>query len=238
LDELKERSIDALSKLEAYLRNGDLKMFFTGLLSLDANTKTTAIEQLKQSTGKGASNDQTIEHLVHCYPDDIGVFASVFLNAMTLLPGEGLFLEAGVLHSYLKGTALELMANSDNVLRAGLTSKNVDVKELMSVARFEPRSLSLLKAGDSKRGWSQYPAPTRAFELIAADVDHGAQIELLSTGPQLLLCLEGKVEVRSSSSVEQIDAQTPLFIAADTHCTLKGRGRCFVARTADRQFGF
>ena len=73
------------------------------------------------------------------YPGDVSAVAPLYLNVVTLAPGDALFLPAGELHAYLEGTALEIMANSDNVLRGGLTPKHVDVPELLATLVFEGR---------------------------------------------------------------------------------------------------
>lgn len=80
-----------------------------------------------------------MERLQAKYPGDIGVLAPLLLNLFELAPEDGLFLAAGELHSYLEGTAMEVMASSDNVLRGGLTSKHVDVPELLAVGASAPR---------------------------------------------------------------------------------------------------
>lgn len=78
-----------------------------------------------------------IEELATQYPNDIGLFAPLMLHVLTLQPGEAMFLDARTPHAYLKGTALEIMANSDNVLRAGLTPKHIDVVELAKCTLFK-----------------------------------------------------------------------------------------------------
>jgi len=72
------------------------------------------------------------------YPDDPAVAAALLLNLVRLQPGDALYLETGTLHSYLRGTALEVMASSDNVVRAGLTAKHVDIETLLEIADTTP----------------------------------------------------------------------------------------------------
>ena len=71
-------------------------------------------------------------------PGDPGILAALLMNRVTLQPGQAIFLDAGNLHAYLHGAGIEIMANSDNVLRGGLTSKHVDVDALVSVLDFSP----------------------------------------------------------------------------------------------------
>ncbi|CAM5649297.1 hypothetical protein SVIOM74S_01659 [Streptomyces violarus] len=83
--------------------------------------------------------------IAHHYPGDPGVLAAMLLNHVRLQPGEALYLGAGVPHAYLNGLGVEIMANSDNVLRCGLTPKHVDVPELLRIVRFRPSDPGVLR---------------------------------------------------------------------------------------------
>ena len=85
------------------------------------------------------------------YPGDAGVLAALLLNRVSLAPGEAIFLPAGNLHTYLHGVGLEVMANSDNVLRGGLTPKHVDVPELLRVLDFTPTTEETLRPATRAR---------------------------------------------------------------------------------------
>lgn len=97
-----------------------------------------AVGYIRSGAGEFADEARTILELGERYPGDAGVLAALLLNRIALTPGEGIFLPAGNLHSYLHGVAMEVMANSDNVLRGGLTPKHVDVPELLRVWDFTP----------------------------------------------------------------------------------------------------
>ena len=79
---------------------------------------------------------RTVLELGERYPGDAGVLAALLLNRLVLGPGEAVYLAAGNLHAYLRGTGVEILANSDNILRCGLTPKHVDVPELLRVLDF------------------------------------------------------------------------------------------------------
>ena len=76
--------------------------------------------------------------LVDRYPDDAGVLVTLLLNHVVLAAGEAMFIDAGVIHAYTSGFGVEIMAASDNVLRAGLTPKHVDIPELLEITNFTP----------------------------------------------------------------------------------------------------
>ena len=110
------------------------------------------------------------------YPGDVSVLSPLYLNLVTLAPGEALFLPAGELHAYLEGTALEIMANSDNVLRGGLTPKHVDVPELLATLAFEGHGPEVLEPVDSGPGERVYRTPAREFELGLLEVTAEAPV--------------------------------------------------------------
>lgn len=125
------------------------------------------------------------------HPGDIGVAVALLMNHLTLRPGQALFLEAGVLHAYLSGLAVELMANSDNVLRGGLTVKHVDVDELLSVASFEPGRPPVQTAVGSIH---RFDAPVAEFSLTAYRFVDGGETSVCEVdGPEIVLVESGSV---------------------------------------------
>lgn len=126
------------------------------------------------------------------HPGDPSVVVALLLNRITLAPGEAVFLPAGNLHAYLSGTAVELMASSDNVLRGGLTSKHVDVAALMSVLDTTPRPPDLVRPVAISDHEFAYPTPTPQFRLSRIEVTGGATAVAADPGgPQLVLCVAG-----------------------------------------------
>ena len=113
---------------------------------------------------------------------DLGLAFVLWLRRLTLSPGEGIFLPAGVPHAYLRGTGIEVMASSDNVLRAGLTPKHVDPSELLRVVRFDAPPVSVLSApgpGES------YVTPAPEFALSPCP----EELVRVAEGPETLLYL-------------------------------------------------
>jgi mannose-6-phosphate isomerase len=130
------------------------------------------------------------------HPGDLGVIASLLLRHAVLQPGEAVFLPAGGLHSYLHGTGIELLANSDNVVRAGLTPKHIDVPELLkltdpavTVPVLEPRALG--------GGLFVYDSPAPEFRLYRAELG-GGEITLPGAGgARIVLCTAGAAVLRA-----------------------------------------
>ena len=111
-----------------------------------------AINYVRSGETEFAAEAKTVLELGERYPGDAGVLAALLLNRLTLRPGEGIYLPAGNLHTYLHGVGIEVMANSDNVLRGGLTPKHVDVPELLRVLDFTPASEATLRPKTSEDG--------------------------------------------------------------------------------------
>ncbi|MDE0448364.1 MAG: mannose-6-phosphate isomerase, class I [Spirochaetaceae bacterium] len=141
-----------------------------------------------------------VQRLAASYPGDAGVLSPYLLNVLHLAPGEGTFTGAGTLHAALSGTAVELQANSDNVLRGGLTVKHVDVPELLRVARFVPQEAAVLNPAADANGERRYPTPAAEFALssVALDTLHGAPFVGTTAGPEILLFLYGDAAVTGS----------------------------------------
>lgn len=165
-----------------------------------------AIDYIRAGHTEFVAEAKTMLELGERYPGDAGVLAAMLLNRITLEPGEGIYLPAGNLHAYLHGVGVEVMANSDNVLRGGLTPKHVDVPELLRVLDFTPTPDLVLRpeiagngvAGDGVELEYHTPAPEFAVAVLRLegdDVGHEVDAPSRHDGPQVLVCTEGGVEV-------------------------------------------
>jgi mannose-6-phosphate isomerase len=168
------------------------------------------------------------------YPADPGVLVALLLNYVELAAGEALFVGAGVPHCYLRGFGAELMASSDNVLRAGLTSKRVNVPELLRVLDFQPAEPTLLcpmpsrvvgPGPEADEPGAVYPTPVDDFRLSRLNLSD-QPIGLPEGRPQILLCIVGAMQLRddSGSLLELPRGQSAYLSASDTGVTIVGRG--------------
>ncbi len=180
-----------------------------------------AIQYLSSGATEFAAEAKTVLELGERYPGDAGVLAALLLNRITLGPGEGIYLSAGNLHAYLRGVGLEVMANSDNVLRGGLTPKHVDVPELLRVLDFNPTTESQLRAPTHPDGLGLiYDTPTAEFAasmLTLGDeqVDHEVDAPSRHDGPQILLCVEGSTTVHGKCGMLTLTRGAAAWVAAD-----------------------
>lgn len=162
-----------------------------------------AVALLGRGTTEFAPVLRTVLELGEMYPNDPGVLASLLLNRISLEPGEGVYLPAGNLHAYLSGVGVEIMANSDNVLRGGLTPKHIDVPELLRVLNFTPADPAELSPTFRTVGAERiYLTPAPEFRLSRIELDgtglrHASSISFDMPGPQILAVLSGAIEVRA-----------------------------------------
>lgn len=164
------------------------------------------------------------------YPGDPGVLASLLLNRVTLQPGEALYLSAGNLHAYLAGVGIELMANSDNVLRCGLTPKHVDVPELMKVLDFSAGDVEVLTGDEVRPGELVYRTPVPEFRLSRLTLS-GQQLDLSHDGPQVVLVVAGAAVVTDADgvAVDVARGQSVWVAAGDSAVSITGSGTAFRA---------
>jgi mannose-6-phosphate isomerase len=180
-----------------------------------------AIQYVSSGATEFVAEAKTVLELGERYPGDAGVLAALLLNRISLSPGEGIFLAAGNLHAYLRGVGLEVMANSDNVLRGGLTPKHVDVPELLRVLNFNPTNEAQLRAPTHQDGLGLiYDTPTEEFatSMLALGNDQlGHEVDAPSRhdGPQILLCIEGSTTVSGKSTAVKLTRGAAAWVAAD-----------------------
>lgn len=188
--------------VEALLKQPDsrgLKEFFRTLMTMDKERQKQIVDDAVKKAHLVSNDDfcfQWILKLHQEYPSDIGVLSPLFLNLVCLSPGQAMFLPAGELHAYLDGVGIELMSNSDNVLRGGLTPKHVDVKELMAVLTFGERSVEVIETEEQSETERVYPTRAEEFVLSVIALRRGlSHISGENRSVEILLCTDGKATI-------------------------------------------
>jgi mannose-6-phosphate isomerase len=164
----------ALKKLRANPTSDGLRHFFKGLLTLSPDERDIVIEEAVKSVSKVATSTNEIKWMLtlhRYYPKDIGILSVMILNLIQLQPGEAVSMQAGELHAYLEGVGIELMANSDNVLRGGLTPKHIDVPELLQVLNFTQSKPTVIRPEKSDIGERIYQTPFKEFLLSSIELE-------------------------------------------------------------------
>lgn len=214
---------------------GGLQHFFHALLHMDDEERRLFVAYVRRwardaETGSREERLQgrLIRRFLELYPDDPAVAAPLYLHTISLEPGEALYQPAGMLHAYVEGTGIELMANSDNVLRGGLTPKHIDKRELERVLCFRDADPRILRPSKSPGGMLDYPTPIDEFLLSRFD---GGHAELSGGAPRILLCLGGRAQVQCDSDGGglAISQGESLFIPAFCSAELDGEASIYCA---------
>ncbi|XP_004364906.1 mannose-6-phosphate isomerase [Capsaspora owczarzaki ATCC 30864] len=209
-----------------------LKRVFSCLMKADRDSVSKQLQLLvdrlqSQPNLNEDEDSKLILHVVQDFPGDVGCFVIYFLNVVHLKPGEGMFLAANEPHAYIKGDCIECMSSSDNVVRAGLTPKFMDVDVLLEMLTYESRlpaeQLLHPKKQPSLGFVATFQPPVQEFAVTRAVAETtGAQLELAAQpGPSLLIVTSGAAVVKSSGdqsvaygSVLYIQPGTPLAMTS------------------------
>ncbi|MFI7675291.1 mannose-6-phosphate isomerase, class I [Actinophytocola sp. NPDC049390] len=159
---------------------------------------------------------RTALELGESYPGDAGVLAALLLNRLVLGPGEAIFLPAGNLHAYLRGTALEILANSDNVLRGGLTPKHVDVPELLRVLDFGYGDMTVT-TGERNGARNVYRTTAPEFELSRLEWRESdtTPVTLPAGTPRIVVTTEGELTANTNAQKLTLPRGQAVWIPAD-----------------------
>ena len=228
LDTLDAPALDPLRRRLNRRSGSQMRDLLAWLLALDEPAAAALAESAARACAAAGDEDEwsglrsAVAELGARHSGDAAVAVALLLNHVVLAPGEALFLDSGCLHAYLGGTAVELMADSDNVVRGGLTSKHVDAAALVQIvdgAASEPP----VQRPEPRGGVVTYRTTAAEFCLLRLDVGRPTTVD---TGPAVLLCTEGCVEANGVTLDRGAAAWSG---AAEPHVAFEGRGTVFCA---------
>ncbi len=226
-------------ELDRFLARPDthgLEQFFTAIMTMDAARQRRVVAEVAAYAAE--HEPEVFEWIVKLneqYPGDIGVLSPLLLNLVRLEPGQAMYSRARQLHAYLQGTGIELMANSDNVLRGGLTSKYIDVPELLHVLTFVETDVVIQTA---------QPELGREYRFVSGADEF--QLSLIEVGPEagysspvgrsieIVICVEGQVTVTETISGDRMvihQGESFLVPAATQGYQIEGQGILYKAET-------
>ncbi|MFF3309830.1 mannose-6-phosphate isomerase, class I [Streptomyces sp. NPDC002952] len=212
--------------LRAHPEEAALREVLTAVLTADREEMAHTVTEAAAACDRLGGSYAPYAAIAHHYPGDPGVIAAMLLNHVRLQPGEALFLGAGVPHAYLEGLGVEIMANSDNVLRCGLTPKHVDVPELLRVVRFEAGDPGVLRPEAAPDGEEVYETPIDEFRLSRYVLPEStAPHDLTRPTPQILLCTAGSVRADGIT----LSPGESVFVPAGEKAEVSGPGTVFRA---------
>ncbi|WP_326697835.1 mannose-6-phosphate isomerase, class I [Streptomyces sp. NBC_01754] len=212
--------------LRAHPEEAALREVLTAILTADPADMARTVEEAAGAAERLGGAHAPYARIARHYPGDPGVIAAMLLNHVRLQPGEAMFLGAGVPHAYLSGLGVEIMANSDNVLRCGLTPKHVDVPELLRIVRFEAVDPDVLRPEASPTGEEVYETPVDEFRLSRHVLPPGGTpVDLTVATPQILLCTAGAPQAGELI----LGPGEAVFVPAEETVEVSGTGTLFRA---------
>ena len=206
-----------------------IRRLLRATMTLDAVSGARLHRRLVDGSTRDTAEGAVLATLAGHFPDDPTVIAALLLNLVELEPGEALYTPPGRLHAFVSGAGIELMANSDNVLRAGLTSKHVDADELLAATDLRPAAPARIvprTAGPAER---VYPAPAEEFRLSVIDLEFGGSFT--PQGAEILLLMGEAARLRWPGGTLTVRRGDAVFVPASvTEYEARGTGRLYRAR--------
>ncbi|WP_141553802.1 mannose-6-phosphate isomerase, class I [Gleimia coleocanis] len=209
-----------------------LRSVLTGEVSISAFAIAETVARCGELAGSAVCDRvqkraQLILRLHQHFPNDIGLLLALAMNHVKLSAGEAMFVPVGTLHAYLSGIGFEVMASSDNVLRAGLTKKHVDPQGLASCANFHSEDPAIITpVAQQLQGVSvvQYAVPVADFGVEIFSFE-GGQVALTNTLNELLVCLEGSVEIDTHVQNLCLQKGEVAFLTENSRVLVTGEGK-------------
>lgn len=160
---------------------------------------------------------------------DRGIFSIYFFNLLHLKKGEGIYQPAGLPHAYLEGQNVEIMANSDNVLRAGLTDKHIDIDELMKHVQFVPTHPQIIRSGDKEKE-TVYNCAAAEFEVSRLVLTNNDQQSWQSTGPEIVLLMQGRATLAAGATTINLKEGEAAFIIPGQDVNMQAAAQTVIFR--------
>jgi len=230
---------DIITPLMRALESDSLAIFFNVLFHITKSEKEylgAFINKNEINEAENLSSEQVrlMKEFTEEYPSDAAVLSPLYLNIITLKKGQAVYIPAGILHSYVRGFGIELMASSDNVLRGGLTPKHINIVELMKILKFSAYTPKILFPGS--RAFS-YPSPCDDFTLsfLGDEGDNGGEDDggkniLPKDTNYICLVTEGKLDIAGAS----FKKGESFFISSDEDIVLSGNYSVFAAAEKEK----
>jgi len=209
----RQEGLKGLYKFVMEMDQYDIDQLFTSLVEREIRHK--AINELTKAepgwwVAKLFEDGKPIKNI------DRGIFSIYFFNIVNAKPGQAVFQGAGIPHAYLEGQNVELMANSDNVLRGGLTPKHIDVPELMKHTSFEPVIPNVMQGNDLGNCEVHYPCPVPDFGIKKISLNNNSH-ESIATSLEIIIAIEGGAVVNSSRNTVIKQGEAIVFLPGETY---------------------
>jgi mannose-6-phosphate isomerase len=201
-----------LTRLDIFSHNPGtpgLREFFHSIMTMKEDERRKTIDALLSFAENHTGDNPSYKWIIALnkeYPNDIGIISVLLLNLVRLKPQEAMFLPPRQFHSYLNGVGIELMANSDNVLRGGLTQKHIDIPELLSIIDFKESPVSILRPHINANHEKIYSTPAEEFILSSISLTSGQTYKSSEKRSiEIMICIEGDAFIQEHGGNETLD---------------------------------
>lgn len=227
------REIPPFQKLD--IEATDLKSLYSHIMRMENHESDKILQDLQSYL---AHQDCTNKDETHYWANrafekyglDKGIFSIYFFNLVKLLEGEAIYQEAGIPHAYLEGQNVEIMANSDNVFRAGLTPKHIDIDLLIDHLVFETIIPKIIHPKKYSSIEIVFISPATEFEVRQISLDSDEMTLLAPNNSECYFVLEGAVKTVGQSGVQEFEKGDSFFVNEAGKFELKGKTRCKIIR--------
>jgi mannose-6-phosphate isomerase len=223
------KQVDEFAPLQKVFEQKDIRTLYQHIMELSQSEVNTILAPLKERLqkeqptdkakadywGKLAFDDYTREGNF-----DRGVFSIYLFNLVHIQPGDAIFQDAGIPHAYLEGVNVELMANSDNVFRGGLTPKHIDVPELLAHLNTQAITPNVFSGSQVSSQETIYYTPAPDFEVSRIQLSNGQLYKHKSTAPAIFIVLQGQVEVQAKATSFDRSKGDQFFVSANSEYAL------------------
>lgn len=227
------------SSYEAVIKpfSDSLEHLFKSLFSLDKPLKDSILTELGSAVSSAASfsdgfltREGIVKECLDEYAGDIGSLFPYLMNVVHLSPGEAMAIRPGTLHAYVLGNGIEVMNDSDNVLRGGLTKKRIDLDELCAIMDFSPLKVEKCSASIDSHGRTLYSSPSDKFSLLSVS---SGEYDVSGEGVSIAIVTEGRVTFSCGLQSLALEKGESALIASGEAYKMTVEGKAFISELPD-----
>ena len=223
------QSVPEFEKFVSLFKNDDYKKLYQHVMKMSQNEVNALLtplvhRELQRKKDNELTKDQPgwwvtklFEHQTSVENIDRGIFSVYFFNIVKANPGEAIFQGAGIPHAYLEGQNVELMANSDNVLRGGLTPKHIDVPELLKHTTFKGVAPNIMMGEQMKTGEKNYSCPVDDFGISKIELKQSQTYNGTASSLEIIVAIDGEMQISGTNNLSIKRGEAAAILCGETY---------------------